>query len=48
MLAFRERIAMPVVEAASVAKGDRLDGEKTVKQPSHSTRKSIMALSSRG
>ncbi|MGA8212004.1 MAG: site-specific integrase [Candidatus Sulfotelmatobacter sp.] len=40
--------AMQAVEAATLAAGKTLDGEKMVKKPSHSTRKSLMALSSRG
>jgi integrase len=40
--------AMQAVESASVATGKSLDGEKMVKKPVRSTRKSLMALSSRG
>lgn len=41
-------IAMQAVVSASVATGKSLDGEKMVKKPVLSTRKSLMALSSRG
>jgi len=40
--------AMQAVEAASLATGRTLDGERMVKKPSSSARKSLMALSSRG
>jgi integrase len=40
--------AMQAVEAATLATGNSLDGEKMVKKPSRSVRKSLMALSSRG
>ena len=40
--------AMQAVEAGSVAKGDPPDGERMVKKSPRSTRKSLMALSSRG
>ncbi|MGA8500481.1 MAG: site-specific integrase [Candidatus Sulfotelmatobacter sp.] len=40
--------AMQRVESATLTTGKTLDGEKMVKKPSRSTRKSLMALSSRG
>ncbi|MGB9233887.1 MAG: site-specific integrase [Terriglobales bacterium] len=40
--------AMQAVESASLATGESLDGEKMVKKPAVGTRKSLMALSSRG
>ncbi|MGA7363950.1 MAG: hypothetical protein WBX04_02405, partial [Candidatus Sulfotelmatobacter sp.] len=40
--------AMQRVESATLTTGTTLDGEKMVKKPSRSTRKSLMALSSRG
>lgn len=40
--------AMQAVEAASLTSGKTVDGERMVKKPSRSARKSLMALSSRG